>query len=88
VGVHPLLADPWVAAQVEAAVAPYLGRLPAGEVAWMRDQLAETLATDEKAARLLRRAKPPVIDQSGEVRRTGAVTPLIGGAAKRPKAAG
>ena len=24
---HPLLADPWIAAQVESAVAPYVGRL-------------------------------------------------------------
>ena len=83
---HPLLADPWVAAQVDAAVAPYIGRLPAGEVAWMRDQLAETLSTDDRAAKLLRRAKPMVVDRSGEVRRGGEVAPIS--QARRPKAAG
>jgi hypothetical protein len=66
---HPLLEDPWIAAQVDAAVAPYVGRLSAEEVAWMRDQLAETLAGDEKAALLLRRARPIQVKESGEVRR-------------------
>jgi len=79
---NPLLADPWIAAQIEAAVAPYVGRLSTGEVAWMREQLAETLATDERAALLLHRARPPIVEESGEVRR-GAVGPLA-----RPKAAG
>jgi hypothetical protein len=75
---HPLLADPWIAAQVEAAVAPYAGRLSPGEIAWMRDQLAETLARDERAQTLARRARPVSVDESGEVRRdAGAkVTPL------------
>lgn len=66
---HPLLEDPWIAAQVEAAVAPYVGRLSAEEVSWMRDQLAETLATDENAALLIRRARPIQVQESGEVRR-------------------
>jgi len=95
--VHPLLADPWVAAQVDAAVAPYVGRLPARDVAWMRDQLAETLSADERAAKLLRRAKPPTVGRSGEVRRGGVEEPAADGDAhrtaqvrelKRPKAAG
>jgi hypothetical protein len=51
----------------------------------MRDQLAETLASDGRAEKLLRRAKPMVVEQSGEVRRAGVVVPL---APKRPKAAG
>jgi hypothetical protein len=66
---HPLLEDPWIAAQVDAAMAPYAGRLPEAELTWMRDQLAETLASDEKAALLVRRARPVVVEQSGEVRR-------------------
>lgn len=64
---HPLLSDPWVAAEIEAAVAPFVGRLPASEVAWMREQLAEVLASDEAAARLLRGAHPRAGDASGEV---------------------
>jgi hypothetical protein len=71
---HPLLEDPWIAAQVDAAVAPYEGRLSAEEVAWMRDQLAETLASDEKAALLARRARPIQVKESGEVRRDGGHT--------------
>jgi len=68
---HPLLEDPWIAAKVDAALAPYVGRLPEAELAWMRDQLAETLTGDEKAALLLRRAHPVEVDASGEVRRDG-----------------
>lgn len=83
---HPLLDDPWIAAQIEAVVAPYVSRLSAGEVAFMRDQLAETLASDERAARLLRRGRPVMVNESGEVRRDmgGKVTPIT--AAKRSKA--
>jgi hypothetical protein len=86
--VHPLLADPWVAAQVDAAVAPYVGRLPASEVAWMRDQLAETLSADPRAHKLLQRARPPSIQRSGEVRRGGEVAPMQAPGSKRPKVAG
>jgi hypothetical protein len=64
---NPLLADPWIAAQIDQAVAPYRGRLPASEVAWMREQLAEVLASDESAARVLRRAHPHPVDESGVV---------------------
>ena len=84
-GVHTLLADPWVAAQVDAAVAPYVGRLSAREVAWMRDQLAETLASDGRAAKLVGRTRPITVAQSGEVQRAGVVVPIT---AKRSKAAG
>ena len=66
---HPLLADPWIAAHVDAAVAPYRGRLPPAEVAWMRDQLAETLSSNERATKLVRRARPTIVAESGEVRR-------------------
>ncbi len=68
---NPLLADPWIAAQIDAAVAPYRGRLPAAEIAWMRDQLAEVLAGDESAARVLRRAHPRPVDESGVVATAG-----------------
>jgi hypothetical protein len=64
---HSLLDDPWIRAQVDAAVAPYEGRLPAADLAWMREQLAETLAADPRAAGLLRRAHPRAVDESGEV---------------------
>jgi hypothetical protein len=63
----PLVADPWTVAQIDAAVAPYAGVLSASQLAWMREQLAETLATDAAAAKLLRRAHPRVVEESGEV---------------------
>jgi hypothetical protein len=83
-----VLDDPWIAAQIEAAVAPYVGRLPDDQVAWMRAQLADTLTHDPRAAQLARRARPAQVEESGEVRRGpgGAVTPI--GAAKRRKSAG
>ncbi len=61
--------DPWLTAQIDAAVAPYKDRLSEGEIAWMREQLAEVLAGDPGAAKLIRRARPITVDQSGEVRR-------------------
>jgi hypothetical protein len=61
-----LLDDAWIAAQIDAAVAPYVGRLPAHEVAWMREQLVEVLLYDEEAIRLLRRAHPREVNESGE----------------------
>jgi len=64
---HPLLADEWIRAQVDAAVKPFIGALPADRIAWMREQLAETLATNPDAALLLRRAHPHPVEKSGEV---------------------
>ena len=72
---HPLLSDPWIAEQIEAALAPYAGRLPARELDWMREQLAETLTQDEQASRLLRQAHPREVDQSGERLAPGATDP-------------
>jgi hypothetical protein len=64
---NPLLSDPWVTARIDAAVAPYAKVLSAEQLAWMREQLAETLTTDEEAAKILSRAHPRVVEQSGEV---------------------
>lgn len=67
------MADPpddlWFLAQIDAAVAPYEGRLSAAEIAWMRAQLAEVLASDSTASTLVRRARPVTVEESGEVRR-------------------
>lgn len=65
---HPLLDDPYVAREIELALRPYAAHLPRAELAWMREQLAETLATDPVAFAALRRAHPrDDVDQSGEV---------------------
>lgn len=61
------LADPWIQAQLDAAVAPYVGRLPAEEIAWMRERLSEALATERRGTELVRRAKPRFVEKSGEV---------------------
>jgi hypothetical protein len=61
--------DAWLTAQIDAAVAPYKDRLSEGEIAWMREQLAEVLAGDANASKLVRRARPITVDESGEVRR-------------------
>lgn len=62
-----LVADPWIQAQIDAALAPYVGRLPAEDVAWMREQLVATLVHERHAQELMSRARPRVVEQSGEV---------------------
>lgn len=72
-----LTSDPWITAQIDEVVAPYVGRLAARELAWMREQIAFTLASDEAAASLMKGARPREVEQSGEVE-------CAGGAAPRP----
>jgi hypothetical protein len=64
--------DPWLEAQLDAAVAPYAGRLSAEEIAWMRERLFEALVTERRGQELVRRARPRVVERSGEVRADGA----------------
>ena len=68
---HPLLADPWVAAQIDAAVAPYRKLWPPEAVEAFREEMARTLATHPTAARLLKEARPTAVDPSGEVNVAG-----------------
>jgi hypothetical protein len=63
---HPLLADPWVAARIDAAVSPYRALLSKDDLAFLREELAERLSSDERAALELRRARPRHVEQSGE----------------------
>lgn len=63
---HPLLSDPFVAAEIDAALLPY-GSLPADELAWMRERLAQVLANDPHAAAILEGAHPRVVETSGTV---------------------
>lgn len=63
---HRLLADPWVAAQIDAAVEPYRRLWTEREVAVFREQMAETLATNPAAIAALRGAHPAIVDESGE----------------------
>jgi hypothetical protein len=65
---HPLLADPWVAAQIDAAIAPYRQLWPPEAITAFREEMASTLALHPMASRLLREAMPgEVKDSSGEV---------------------
>ena len=71
---HPILNDPWIKARIDAAVAPYVNLVSRDDLAFLRDELAELLVQDERAARALRRARPREdVDASGEafVGRTG-----------------
>ncbi len=59
--------DPFVAAEIEAALAPYIDRLPAEQLEWMREQLAMALQDDPAARAALDGAHPRAeVDESGE----------------------
>lgn len=68
--------DPWIRAQLDEIVAPYRGRLPPADLLWLREQLADTLLADERAAALLKAARPRYVEESGEVGSGGTVIPL------------
>ncbi|MEZ4308845.1 MAG: hypothetical protein R3F14_12465 [Polyangiaceae bacterium] len=70
--------DPWLAEQLDAAMAPYVGRLPESELAWMRERLAEALLTERRGAELVRRARPRVVEASGTVAMSAARSPGAG----------
>ena len=61
------LSDPWIQAEVDKALAPYAGRLPASELAWMRERLLDSLSLEDKGVDLVRRARPRYVEESGEV---------------------
>lgn len=65
------VSDPWVQAEIDKAIQPYMGRLPAEEIAWMRERLVEALATERLGRDLMRRARPRYVEESGEVGRDG-----------------
>ncbi len=64
---HPLLAHPWVAAQIDAAVAPYLKLWPPAAVEAARDEMAETLLRSSVGTALLRRAGALPMGDSGDI---------------------
>ncbi len=63
---HPLLADPFVAAAIERALAPFAAGLGDDELGWMRVRLAEQIAEDRSLLELLDAAYPRAADGSGE----------------------
>jgi hypothetical protein len=72
---HPLLDDPFVAAEIERALAPLAAGLSPEELAWSRERLAEMLAEDAELRGLLSAAHPRTVEQSGERLRLGLVAP-------------
>jgi len=64
---HVLLQDPWIKARIDAALAPYQKLVSPDDLQFLRDELAELLVRDERAARVLRRARPRTdVQASGE----------------------
>ena len=59
---HHLLADAWVAAAVDDAVAPFQDLLPPEELSWMRERLADLLEQDPEANATLAGARPRIVD--------------------------
>ena len=79
---HPLLDDPFVAAEIDAAVAPYASLLSAEELAWLRDALALQLAEEESDT--LQGARPHAdVDDSGERVRLGVTSNATAAEAER-----
>jgi len=52
---------------LEDALAPWIGKLPPAELAWMRAELARTAREHEGMRRLVEAATPRDVDRSGEV---------------------
>lgn len=67
-----LLEDPWVAAQVDAAVAPYQKVWPPYAVEAFRQEVAATIAANSGLSVLVREANPNAVYSSGEVHSLGA----------------
>ncbi len=63
---HPLLSHPFIAAQIDDAVAPFFGRVSDDDLQWMREQLASHLEENAHAASLVKGAYPRSVDTSGE----------------------
>jgi hypothetical protein len=70
--VHPLLKDPWVAAQIDAALEKHRHALTARQLDAFREKMAWTFANHPAAQRILEKARPPIPDQSGERVKQGA----------------
>lgn len=86
---HSLLADPWVAAQIDAAIAPYRELWPPEAVTAFREEMAATLALHPMASRLFHEAAPAeILGDSGEVSVTGGTPAALAASGERSAAAG
>jgi hypothetical protein len=70
---EPRPEDPFVAAEIEQALAPFRDALAPEDLAWLREELARILADDPEARAALHGAHPRVVDESGERVQPGAV---------------
>jgi hypothetical protein len=62
---HPLLDDAFIAAQIDEAIEPLVGKVSDEELDWLRGSLAALLQDDPAAARALAGAYPRQVDESG-----------------------
>ena len=59
--------EPWLSEMIEEGLAPHRGVVSDEELAWMREEMIERLATDPELARLARDARPRVpTEESGQ----------------------
>lgn len=68
---HPLLSDPWVAAEIDAALEPHRHALTPEQIEAFREKMAWTFANHPAAQRILERHRPH--DRSGERVKPGAL---------------
>lgn len=61
------LDDPWLAAQVDAAIAPYKDRWPPEAVAIFREEIAESIKRDPMLVRFFQEAHPDQSSNSSDV---------------------
>jgi hypothetical protein len=62
---HPLLEDPWFAARLDAALAPFRDRFTERQQAALRQKIASIFSTHPAARRVLLRERPGLVATLG-----------------------
>ena len=63
----PPIDQAWLDSQLDEAIAPFVGKLSAGDLGWMREQLVDRLRSDGPLGLLAHRAQPRAVDESAEI---------------------
>ena len=78
---HPFLSEPFLAEEIDRAIASVAHLLGPDDIEWLREALATELVEDGELQELLAKAYPRRIDVSGE-----RLVPWLEAQAKRDKA--